>query len=105
MQWTGEASAQPDTLQVAQPEFKLDAAPLLPGCECYACQNHTRGYVHHLLDAQEMLARTLLECHNTHHMQLFMQAARAAISQGSFASFQRALTAHDAEMSPVRGPV
>jgi len=33
----------------------VDKASLLPGCPCYACSKHTRAYVHHLLQTNEML--------------------------------------------------
>ncbi len=36
---------------------RLDKRPLLPGCKCHACARHTRAYVHHLLQANEMLVR------------------------------------------------
>lgn len=36
---------------------RTDARPLLPGCGCFACANHTRAYVHHLLQTHEMTAQ------------------------------------------------
>lgn len=38
-----------------------DPDPILSGCSCAACRNHTRGYIHHLLQAKEMLAWVLLQ--------------------------------------------
>lgn len=62
--------------------YRLDKGPLVPGCQCFACQNHSRAYVHHLLHVHEMLADVLLEVHNTHHWQLFFAAIRQAIAEG-----------------------
>lgn len=44
----------------AAPRAQRDFGPLVEGCPCYACQRHTRAYVHHLLMAEEMLGLALL---------------------------------------------
>jgi queuine tRNA-ribosyltransferase accessory subunit len=41
-------------------DYVTDLSPLSAGCKCYACNRHHRAYVHHLLQAKEMLAWTLL---------------------------------------------
>ncbi|GFR45626.1 hypothetical protein Agub_g7033 [Astrephomene gubernaculifera] len=69
--------------------YRLDTAPLLPGCGCSACRQHTRAYLHHLLQAHEMLADVLLEAHNTSHMQAFVQAIREAIAEGQLQRYQQ----------------
>jgi tRNA-guanine family transglycosylase len=50
-------------------------------CDC-ACS----AYVHHLLEAREMLATMLLEYHNVHHMQCFVAAIRDSLHKGTFVS-------------------
>jgi queuine tRNA-ribosyltransferase subunit QTRTD1 len=62
--------------------YRLDSGPLVGGCSCFTCSNHSRAYLHHLLHVHEMLAEVLLEMHNTHHWQLFFAAVRAAIQEG-----------------------
>lgn len=42
--------------------FRWDAGPLCKGCSCYACQRHTRAYIHHLLHVHEMLAQVTIFC-------------------------------------------
>lgn len=37
--------------------YRTDRRPLLPGCTCFACANHTRAYLHHLLQTHEMTAQ------------------------------------------------
>ena len=37
-----------------------DFRPVLPGCSCYCCTNHTRAYINHLFNTKELLARVLL---------------------------------------------
>lgn len=72
------------------PAFRLDRRPFVEGCSCMACRQHTRAYVHHLLNTQEMLAKVLLEVHNTHaYLQLFARV-RTAIAHGDLAELQAA---------------
>ena len=40
--------------------------PLVEGCQCYTCQNFSRGYLHHLVEMQEMNGQSLLAMHNLH---------------------------------------
>ncbi|PNW77771.1 hypothetical protein CHLRE_10g451000v5 [Chlamydomonas reinhardtii] len=68
--------------------YRLDKGPLLPGCGCFACARHSRAYVHHLLNAHEMLGEVLLEAHNTSHMNGFCQAIREAIAEGRFEQYR-----------------
>ncbi|KAK5164502.1 uncharacterized protein LTR77_009708 [Saxophila tyrrhenica] len=59
-------------------------APLVEGCECYACTNHHRAYLQHLLSAKEMLAWVLLQIHNHHTLDLFFAGIRKSLEDGSF---------------------
>ncbi|KAL6573403.1 hypothetical protein OROHE_001862 [Orobanche hederae] len=67
--------------------YSRDASPILDGCNCYTCQNHTKAYINHLFNVHEMLAQILLEIHNTHHYLGFFRAIREAIKGGSFEEF------------------
>lgn len=51
--------------------------PILEGCQCHACKNHTRAYIHHLLLANEMLADILIYCHNQHQVVQFFNKMRS----------------------------
>ncbi|KAL5704064.1 tRNA-guanosine(34) preQ1 transglycosylase [Ranunculus cassubicifolius] len=64
--------------------YRNDTSPILENCPCYTCQNHTRAYIHHLLNVHEMLAQILLEIHNTHHYLGFFRWIREAIKRGEF---------------------
>ena len=46
--------------------YKLDQEPLVAGCTCATCEDHTRAYLHHLLVVREILAPMLLAQHNLH---------------------------------------
>jgi queuine tRNA-ribosyltransferase len=66
------------------PEHAADLSPLVEGCKCYACTNHHRAYVQHLLNAKEMLAWVLLQIHNHHVVDLFFTGIRQSIANGTF---------------------
>lgn len=55
--------------------------PLLDGCTCYACNNFTKSYIHHLVKVNEMLAPVLLMIHNLHHWKTFFESIRSAIKE------------------------
>ncbi|CAO1324722.1 unnamed protein product [Diamesa hyperborea] len=62
-------------------KYKDDLTPMLEGCECLACKNHTKAYVNHLLNTHELLGPMLLTIHNLHHYQLFFEAIRHSINE------------------------
>ena len=43
---------------------------LVTGCECFACINHHRAYIHHLMNTQEMLGYLLLNMCAEFHLSL-----------------------------------
>lgn len=45
-----------------------DVRPILPGCACMTCQNHSRAYLYHLVLTKELLVEILLFIHNLHHL-------------------------------------
>ncbi|CAN8096069.1 unnamed protein product [Discula destructiva] len=63
-------------------ENTTSLAPLVKGCTCYACTAHHRAYLHHLLNAREMLAWTLLQIHNHHVVSNFFAGIRASLAAG-----------------------
>jgi queuine tRNA-ribosyltransferase len=63
-----------------------DDAPIERDCPCLACR-HSRAYIRHLFQADEMLGPTLLSIHNLTFYQRLMQRARTAIEQGTFEDF------------------
>jgi queuine tRNA-ribosyltransferase len=67
---------------------QLDKNPLEPACPCPACQ-HSRGYLRHLFQANEMLGPVLLSIHNLTYYQRLMAQARAAIEADAFVEFRR----------------
>lgn len=67
-----------------QTSHAADISPLRSGCRCYACSNHHRAYLQHLLMAKEMLGWVLLQIHNHHVMDEFFAGVRESIGKGVF---------------------
>ena len=70
-----------------------DPRPLDADCSCPLCQNHSRGYLHHLFKANEMLGPILLTWHNIQFYQNMMAGLRAAIERGALDAFAQAFLA------------
>ena len=82
---TDETSSQiPLGLDIWSSSYASDLSPLQQDCQCYSCTNHHRAYIHHLLDAKEMLAWVLLQLHNHHVCDLFFTGIRNAIENKTF---------------------
>ena len=75
-------------LKIKNAKHKLDKRPIDESCTCYACQNFSRAYLHHLHRAGEILGAQLNTIHNLHFYQVIMAEMREAIEQGKFADWQ-----------------
>jgi queuine tRNA-ribosyltransferase len=63
-----------------------DRQPLDDACPCMACR-HSRGYLRHLFQANEMLGPMLVSIHNLTYYQRLLAEARQAIAADRFAAF------------------
>jgi queuine tRNA-ribosyltransferase len=66
---------------------KRDNGPIESDCECYSCRHFSRGYLHHLFLANEMLGPILLSLHNLAFYCRLMADIREAIGERRFAEF------------------
>ena len=62
-------------------------------CPCPACREHTRGYLHYLLRADELTGTRLLTLHNLTFMAELMRGLREAILEGRLEEHGRAVLA------------
>jgi queuine tRNA-ribosyltransferase len=85
----GTAFTGDGTLNLKNAPFARDERPIEPGCDCYACRNFTRGYLRHLVKAEEILGLRLISIHNLHFYVGLGSRARAAILDGSFEEFRK----------------
>ena len=65
-----------ETVSLSDSVFAEDFSPLVEGCACYTCTHHTKAYLHHLVNVNEMLAPTLLMLHNLHHHFIFFKSLK-----------------------------
>jgi tRNA-guanine family transglycosylase len=69
------------------PRWETDMGPLASDCQCFACHEdregsgprHPRAYIHHLVNANEVLGESLLFAHNLFQLAQVVAAARRAI--------------------------
>jgi queuine tRNA-ribosyltransferase accessory subunit len=64
------------------PEHQISLTPLVEGCNCYACTNHHRAFLQHLLNANEMLGWSLLQIHNYQVLSDFFSGIRTSLAGG-----------------------
>ncbi len=76
-------------VNIKRSEYREDASPLDPTCPCYACQTFSKAYLRHLYLAKELLSYRLNTLHNLTFFSIFMELARQAIRDGSFAAFRK----------------
>jgi queuine tRNA-ribosyltransferase len=74
-------------LDLTKGAYRTSREPIDSGCPCPACREHTRGYLHYLIRANELTAKRLITLHNLTFMAELMRAMREAIAAGEFAAF------------------
>lgn len=85
----GTAFTSGGTLNLKNAEFILQKSPIEEGCTCSACRGFNRGYIRHLVKAEEILGLRLITLHNLHFYLELMRRARAAIEASTFDGFRR----------------
>jgi queuine tRNA-ribosyltransferase len=81
-----DSSAGPrDHINLRNSAFKTDDTPIAEDCSCYTCQTASKGYLHHLLKAKELLACTLVSIHNIAFMNRLLSDIRVGIQQNNLA--------------------
>jgi queuine tRNA-ribosyltransferase len=85
---TGSALTWEGRLNLRNARFARDPRPLDDGCACPACTRHSRAYIRHLVNQQEILGLRLLSLHNLRFLLDLAAAARQAIERGAFDSWR-----------------
>jgi queuine tRNA-ribosyltransferase len=65
-------------------KFKADSGALDSSCLCFVCKNYTRGYIHHLYKANELLFYQLMTYHNLYFFCDLMKKIRLSIKEDRF---------------------
>ena len=74
--------------------YREDFGPIEDGCDCFTCQHHTRAYLRHLLNVDEILGLRLLTIHNLRCYLRLMKAVRGHLKAGTFGEFRKAFHAN-----------
>lgn len=51
-------------VKIGNSAMALDENPIDPNCDCEACQNYSRAYIHHMMKNNEATGQTLASIHN-----------------------------------------
>ncbi len=86
-------------IKIKNARYKDEEQPLDASCSCYACQNFSRAYLHHLHRCGEILGARLNTIHNLHYYLELMQEIRHAIDEHRFAEFRLKFSADRARGS------
>ncbi|XP_036739403.1 queuine tRNA-ribosyltransferase accessory subunit 2 isoform X1 [Manis pentadactyla] len=78
-------------INLKEKRYQEDFDPLVRGCACYCCKNHTRAYIHHLLVTNELLAGVLLMMHNFEHYFGFFLSIREALKSDKLAQLKEVI--------------
>ncbi len=84
---TGQAFTRGGPLNLRNARFAEDQGPLDPECPCPVCATWSRAYLHHLVRSGEILGAMLMTEHNIRFYEHLMADLRAAITDGTLASF------------------
>jgi queuine tRNA-ribosyltransferase len=76
-------SSKTEHFNLLNSRFRLDERPIDPECCCSTCRSFSRGYLHHLFKAKEILGLQALTAHNVHFMNKLMHSIRSAIKNGA----------------------
>ncbi len=68
-------------ISIKREQYKEDAGPLDPECDCYTCNNYSRAYLRHLFMSGEILGSQLNTIHNLHFYMSVMAKARKALEE------------------------
>jgi len=85
----GQAFTWGGELQLRNALYKEDTRPIDESCGCFACRNHTRAYIRHLFNAEEILGLRLVSLHNIYFYVRLIQMSREAILENRFEKFKK----------------
>jgi queuine tRNA-ribosyltransferase len=89
----GTAFTATGALNLKNAVFALDKRPIEENCSCDVCREFSRGYIRHLIKAEEILGLRLITLHNLHFYLNLMRQARSEIEKGTFDQFRRMFVA------------
>ena len=77
---------------ISNAKYARDEKPIDEECNCPVCKTYSRGYIRHLLKANEMLGMRLAVMHNLYFYNNLMKEIRDNIENGSFEDYKNEYT-------------
>lgn len=90
----GTAFTATGTINLKNAEFALDKKPIEEDCACSTCREFVRGYIRHLVKAEEILGLRLITVHNLHFYLDLMRQARDTIENKTFDGFRKSFASN-----------
>ena len=78
-----------ERINLVNSRYKDDPEPLDPSLDIPCSRDFSKGYIHHLLKAKEMLAFQILSQHNVAVINLLMREVRTAIKDGTLDELEK----------------
>jgi queuine tRNA-ribosyltransferase len=98
---SGVAFTTRGRIRLTNRRYRRDGYPIDRSCDCEACAGgFSRGYLHHLLAANEILSAILVSIHNVRFYQRLVAGAREAIAVGRFEAWRKGFLT---DYAPTRG--
>lgn len=76
-------------LRILSAKYATDKKPAEKNCPCELCAKYSRGYLHHLFKAEEILGMRLATAHNLTFMHRLMENMRNSIKNNDFHAFKK----------------
>lgn len=84
----GHAFTKFGKINLKNAKYKEDFTPIDATCDCYACQNYTKAYIKHLINAEETFGARLLSIHNIRFLIKLTEDIREAIKNDNLLEFK-----------------
>lgn len=75
-------------ININNSKYILDDSPIDDECSCPVCKRYSRGYIRHLMKANEMLGMRLAVMHNLYFYNNLMSEIRYNLENGSFDDYK-----------------
>ena len=84
----GNAYTRHGKINLRNNKYKTDFTPIEGDCDCYACKNHTKAYIRHLITSDETLGARLLSIHNIRFLTKLIEDIRSNIETDTLVEFR-----------------
>lgn len=84
----GNAFTKNGKINLKNAKYTEDFTPISEECDCYACKNYTKAYIHHLIKCDETFGARLLSIHNIRFLIHLAEEIREAIKENKILEYK-----------------